>query len=249
MASISDMARVLFPMSSDRKERSLLSSLGEMRAPLELATTLAAFPFLAGGPHGDGHTSIVLPGLYASDTSTITLRAFLRLRGHNALGWGFGRNPGFSTQLLEASIALTREEFRRSGRPVSLVGWSLGGVYAREIARRAPEAVRCVVTLGSPIRVDRRTRPAPPVPSTAIFSATDGIVAPYWAQESDGGRAENIKVPGSHLGLGHNPFVLHAIVDRLLQRPDDWKAFQIDGLAALFYRGGSVVDTDRSGSR
>ena len=236
-------------MSTDRKKGSLWNSIGEMRAPLELATTLAAFPFLAGGPRGDGHTSVVLPGLYASDTSTITLRAFLRLRGHNALGWRLGRNAGFSMELLEASIARTREELRRSGRPVSLVGWSLGGVYAREIARRAPDAVRCVVTLGSPIRVDRRTRPAPPVPSTAIFSATDGIVAPYWAQESAGDRVENIEVPGSHLGLGHNPFVLHAVADRLYQRPDNWKAFEINGLAALFYRGGSVADTDGVESR
>ena len=236
-------------MSSYRKERSLLSSIGEMRAPLELATTLVAFPFLARGPRGDGHTSIVLPGLYASDTSTITLRAFLRLRGHNALGWGLGRNPGFSTELLEATIALTRDEFRRSGQPVSLVGWSLGGVYAREIARRVPDAVRCVITLGSPIQVDRRTRPAPPVPSTAIFSTTDGVVAPYWAQESAGDRAENIQVPGSHLGLGHNPFVLHAVADRLQQRPDGWKVFHVSGVAAFFYRRGSVADADGSGFR
>ena len=97
-----------------------------------------------------------------------------------------------------------------------------------------------VVTLGSPIQVDERTRPAPPVPSTAIFSATDGIVAPYWAQEGTGDRAENIQVPGSHLGLGHNPFVLHAVADRLRQRPDNWKAFEVHGLAARFYRAGST---------
>jgi len=223
-------------MKGYRKNGSLWRSMGEMRAPLELATTLAAFPFLAGGPRGDGHTSIVLPGLFASDVSTVTLRAFLRLRGYNALGWGLGRNPGFGTGLLEAMIALTREEFRRGGRPVSLVGWSLGGVYARETARRVPDAVRCVVALGSPIQLDQRTRPAPPVPSTAIFSISDGVVAPYWAQEGTGDRAENIEVPGSHFGLGHNPFVLHAVADRLHQRPDNWKAFEVDGLTARFYR-------------
>ena len=227
-------------MSGYRKKGSLWSSLGEMRAPFELASALAAFPFLVSGPRGDGHSSIALPGLFASDSSTVTLRAFLRSRGYEALGWGLGRNPGFGTGLLEAMIALTRDEFRRSGRPVSLVGWSLGGVYARETARRAPDAVRCVITLGSPIQLDERTRSAPPVPSTAIFSVSDGVVAPHWAREITGDRAENIEVPGSHFGLGYNPFVLHAVADRLRQRPDDWKPFEVDGLAARFYRGSSI---------
>ncbi|MGB8328826.1 MAG: hypothetical protein WCE62_01770 [Polyangiales bacterium] len=230
-------------MSRYRKTGSLWRSLGEMRAPLELATTLAAFPFLAGGPRGDAHSSIVLPGLFASDTSTATLRAFLRSRGYNALGWGLGRNPGFGTGLLDAMVALTQAEFRRSGRPVSLVGWSLGGVYARETARKAPDAVRCVITLGSPIQLDERTRRAPPVPSTAIFSVSDGVVAPHWAREITGDRTENIEVPGSHFGLGYNPFVLHAVADRLRQRPDDWKSFEVSGLVARFYRGGPIGDS------
>lgn len=210
-----------------------------MRAPFEFATTLAAFPFLTSGPRGDGHTSIALPGLFASDSSTVTLRAFLRLRGYEAYGWGLGRNPGFGTALLEATIDRTRDEFRRSGRPVSLVGWSLGGVYAREAARRVPEAVRCVVTLGSPIQFDERTKPAPPVPSTAIFSVSDAVVAPHWARESTGDQVENIVVPASHFGLGHNPFVLHALADRLHVPPDNWKPFTIGGPAGFFYRAGS----------
>ena len=210
--------------------------LAEFRAPLEFVSTVAASPFLVAGPRGDGHTTLVLPGLFAGDASTATLRLFLRSRGFDAQGWGFGRNPGFSSELLEAMIDRVRRSHRSRGRPVSLVGWSLGGIYARETARRAPEAVRCVVSLGSPIRYDRRSKPAPPVPSTAIFSVTDGVVAPHWARESTAHRAENIEVPGSHFGLGHNPLVLHVVADRLRQDPVDWRPFGGNGLVRIFYR-------------
>lgn len=83
-------------------------------------------------------------------------------------------------------------------------------------------------------------RPAPPVPSTAIFSVSDGVVAPHWAREVSGDRVENIQVPGSHFGLGYNPFVLHAVADRLHQPPDDWKPFEVDGPVARFYRASSI---------
>ena len=219
-----------------RKKATLRHYLAEFRAPLELASTVVASPFLAVGPRGDGHTALVLPGLWAGDGSTATLRLFLRWRGFDAQGWGLGRNPGFSGDLLDAMIERARRSFRSRGRPVSLIGWSLGGIYARETARRAPESVRCVVSLGSPIRYDHRSKPAPPVPSTAIFSVTDGVVAPHWARESTAHRAENIEVPGSHFGLGHNPLVLHVIADRLRQNPKDWRPFGGTGLAGVFYR-------------
>jgi len=220
-----------------RSQRSPWLPLAELRSPLEFAGTLAALPFLAAAPRGDGHTTIVLPGWLASDASTLTLRAFLRARGFRAQGWGVGRNPGTDPALLAELVSRTRTACEKGGRPVSLVGWSLGGVYAREIARRVPDTVRCVVSLGSPIQRDPRSRHAPPVPSTALFSVSDAIVPPRWARESEGARTESIEVPASHLGLGHNPFVLHAIGDRLNQGPAKWRAFEPGPLARLFYRG------------
>ncbi len=183
---------------------------------------------------------MVLPGYLAGDGSTVPLRFFLSNRGFRPLSWGEGRNPGFTSAIFGAVSDLVRACAADTKQPVSLVGWSLGGVYAREIARQSPASVRCVVTLGSPIQVDERTRHAPPVPSTAIFSATDGVVAPYWAQERSGRRSENIEVPASHFGLGYNPLVLHAIVDRLLQDPDNWEPFRATGLAAQLYRAEAV---------
>ncbi|MEM7435799.1 MAG: alpha/beta hydrolase [Myxococcota bacterium] len=223
-------------MSRDRKQASLRHRIAEARAPLEFASMLAAFPWLARGRRGDGHSVVVLPGYLASDGSTVPLRSFLSVRGFRPLGWGAGRNPGFTSAIFGAVRELVRARAADTNKPVSLVGWSLGGVYAREIARRSPESVRCVVTLGSPIQVDERTREAPPVPSTAIFSATDGVVAPYWAQERNGQRSENIEVPASHFGLGYNPLVLHAIADRLRQDPDAWAPFRATGPAARLYR-------------
>ncbi len=173
----------------------------------------------------DGHSVIVFPGWFASDTSTIVLRSFLRLRGYRARGWGLGRNPGFDPELLEQSTARTAREYRETGRQVSLVGWSLGGIYARAIARGIPEAVRCVISLGSPIQRDARTRRPPPVPSTAIYSEEDRIVPARYARETPGEQTESVRVPGGHLGLGSNPFVLELIADRLAQDPRRWQPF------------------------
>ena len=174
---------------------------------------------------GDGTSVIVLPGWYASDASTFVLRSFLRLRGYRARGWGLGRNPGLDLELLEESTARTAREYAETGRQVGLVGWSLGGIYARAIAGVIPEAVRCVISLGSPIQRDARTRRPPPVPSTAIYSEDDRIVRARYARETPGERTESVRVPGGHLGLGSNPFVLEVIADRLAQDPRRWQPF------------------------
>src|SRR6266705_2716365 len=122
----------------------------EGRALPELAAFVAAFPILSFAPRGDGHSVLVLPGLIASDVSTRPLRAFLKSRGYDVHGWGLGRNlglrPGIESQMLDH----IRELRRNSGRKVSLIGWSLGGIYARQLAKRCPDAVRLVITLGSP---------------------------------------------------------------------------------------------------
>ena len=122
----------------------------EWRAPFEAFSSAALWPWLMQGPRGDGHTVLVLPGLAASDSSTGPLRRFLKKRGYAPHGWAQGRNFGPRPGVFEACLERVHELHRSSGRKISLIGWSLGGVYARELAKRAPDAVRCAITLGTP---------------------------------------------------------------------------------------------------
>ena len=230
--------------------RSLL--LLEGRALFELAALLPTLPLLQRAPKGDGHPVLVLPGLMASDFSTRALRAFLRSRGYHAHGWKLGRNVGPSPPVVMGLAERLQALQTRYARRVSLIGWSLGGVYARELARRFPSDVRQVITLASPFRdvsasnvprvlrafasdrlprerQDLRAQLSTPlsVPSTAIFSRTDGIVAWQSCMEAaPGPLCENIEVESSHLGIGHHPIVLLTIADRLAQPEGAWKPFQ-----------------------
>jgi pimeloyl-ACP methyl ester carboxylesterase len=249
------MRRVTDPEAPPSRELLLL----ELRAMWELGAFLAAYPLLRLAPRGDGHPVLVLPGLSASDASTRPLRRFLRDQGFTPYGWGLGPNHGprpGAEQRMQARLA---ELAAQHGRKVSLVGWSLGGVFAREMARRAPAEVRQVITLGSPFAgapkasnawrlyerlsgrkvedwPDREAMKAPPpVPATAIYSKSDGIVAWQGCREREGAQSENIEVEGSHCGLGHHPAVLHAIADRLSQPEGAWRRFEPKGLRAALY--------------
>lgn len=238
---------------------SKLLQLLELRAFSEFGASLALLPLLRTAPRGDGHAVLVLPGLIASDTSTSPLRAYLADRGYEVHGWGLGRNLGLRPGLEEKMKARLREIRRNSGRKVSIVGWSLGGVYAREIARAVPDAVRNVITLGSPIHGDPRStnawrvyelasgqsvddprlrrprRAAPPVPTSSIYSRTDGVVAWQCSVEPTSDYAESIEVIGSHCGLGVNAAVLYAIADRLAQPEGEWKRFDRSGLRSWVF--------------
>src|ERR1044071_7386072 len=122
----------------------------EGRAISELGAFIGALPLLSLAPRGDGHPVLVLPGLVASDTSTRPLRSFLNNRGYAVSGWRQGRNLGLRQGVQHAMVDLVRELNETHGRKVSLVGWSLGGLYARQLAKMMPERVRSVITLGSP---------------------------------------------------------------------------------------------------
>lgn len=237
----------------------------ELRAGAEFASALALLPLLRRAPRGDGHPVLVLPGLLAGDATTRPLRAFLADRGYRVHGWGLGRNLGLRPGLEARLIARLRELHRETGRRVSLVGWSLGGVFAREVANAAPQAVRGVVTLGSPLRGSPKSTHAwriyewasgqrvddpalrrpketpPPVPTTSIYSRSDGVVAWRCSVERAGPQSESIEVVGSHLGLGVNPAVLYAVADRLGQPEGRWRPFERSGLRAWIY-----PDTGRS---
>lgn len=231
----------------------------EARAFAELAAFFWMLPLLRLAPAGDGHPVLVLPGLAASDVSTRPLRAFLADRGYRAHGWKLDRNLGPRPGVEAGMQARLAELHARYGRKVSVIGWSLGGVYARELARRTPDQVRSVITLGSPFageprasnawqlyelasgrRADdwperERMKEPPPVPATAIYSRSDGIVAWQGCLEREGPSSENIEVDGSHGGLGHNPAVVYAIADRLAQPEGRWQPFERRGLRSLFY--------------
>src|SRR4051812_48848911 len=122
----------------------------EGRAIHELGAFLGALPLLSLAPRGDGHPVLVLPGLVASDTSTRPLRHFLKSRGYAVSGWRQGRNLGLRQGVQQAMVDLVHELNDTHGRKVSLIGWSLGGLYARQLAKMMPGRVRSVITLGSP---------------------------------------------------------------------------------------------------
>jgi len=231
----------------------------EGRAWLELATLVPAFPILQSAPRGDGHPVLVLPGWLASDSSTWALRWFLRNRGYHVHGWRLGRNLGADAATV-AGLARRLEALReRHGRRLTLIGWSLGGIYARELARSHPDDVRQVITLASPFRDPQATnaarlyrlagaraeRPADrerarerlrsplPVPTTALYSRSDGIVAWQSCVEPHGPRSESIEVQTSHCGMGHHPAALLVIADRLAQPEGCWRHFEPSGWSSM----------------
>lgn len=248
------------PQSHDPKlpPSKLLLAL-ELRGLFEVNAFFAAYPLLRLAPRGDGHPVLVLPGLSASDSSTGLLRLYLRDIGYAAHGWRQGANHGPRPGVEDGIDARIDELQQRYGRKVSLIGWSLGGVFAREAARRAPDRVRQILTLGSPFANEPKASNAwrlyerlsgravedwpgretmkspPPAPSTAIYSRTDGVVAWQGCRERPSATTQNIEVAGSHCGLGYNPLALHVIADRLALPEDEWRPFEAFGpLSALY---------------
>ena len=217
---------------------------------------------------------LVLPGLLAGDLSTLPLRWFLHRQGFAVHGWLLGANVG-PTLRVEAGLRDRVDRIaQQAGRPVALVGWSLGGIYARLLASDVPDLVAQVVTLGTPfamehagqtraqaaydrfahLHVPGRGLPVPaavrgplPVPTTSVWSRQDGIVSWRTSVEQPSATAENIAVLSSHLGLGHNPGVLWATADRLAQAPGRWRRFQVTGAAAAAVPAGGRRATSRAG--
>ena len=245
---------------------SLLSSMLEVRALFEVASLPYALPLLLQAPQGDGHPVLLLPGFMGSEGSLIALEVFLRSRGYAVQTWGLGRNVGFRPGHASALEQKIRYMHHRSGRKVSLVGWSLGGVFALYGAHQANECVRNVVTLGSPISVDASGSAVPPLlkalyrlvahplgsaahtmqpraktmrdgtrlpmPVSCLYSLSDGVVPPQEAtMEGDPSRHENVRVWGSHTGLGFNPLVLQIVADRLAQPEGQWLPYQPKGVS------------------
>jgi pimeloyl-ACP methyl ester carboxylesterase len=224
----------------------------ESRALAELSAFYVYAPMLGLGHDGDGHPALVLPGFGTSDRATAPLRAALRRVGYQAHGWRLGANRGSNSETVERTADHLRMLFQRSGQQVSIIGHSAGGMLGRALARRDPEVVRQVITVGSPFRFRRGDRshasaiaelirdpnarplsqrpreehlPPLPVPTTAIYSRTDGIVDWRSCIEASGDQRENVEVRSSHAGLLHHPAVLAVILDRLAQPAGRWAPF------------------------
>jgi pimeloyl-ACP methyl ester carboxylesterase len=224
----------------------------ELRAFWEFGALLPAWPLLVRAPRGDGHAVMVFPGLSANDATTVPLRQYLQSLNYKPWGWEQGFNFGPRAGVLEEARDSLARTFETTGRKVSLIGWSLGGVYARELAKELPHMVRGVITLGTPFagshratnawriyeltsgrNVERESESydlpaAPPVPTTSIYSRSDGVVA--WqasiqAPSAAHAQTENIEVLASHIGMGVNPSAWWAVADRLAQAEGQWKPF------------------------
>lgn len=214
--------------------------LREVQVVGDLGRLLLEAPDLARQPKGDGGPVVVLPGFGGSDASTAILRAYLRYLDHDARGWGLGRNLGDVAALVPKVVGVVAAAWEETGRPVALVGWSLGGVLAREAARRLPGSVSRVVTLGTPVIggpkytltarkyrqrghdldeveriVDRHERVPILVPLTAVYSRKDGIVAWEACLDRWNASAEHVEVPSTHLGLVASPEVFRLLARKL----------------------------------
>lgn len=241
---------------------SLLLMLAEGRAFGEFGASFAFAPLLMTAPRGDGHPVLVLPGFMASDMSTRVLRRYLRALGYDAVGWELGRNTGGFYRMRDILRTRLARLHNEAGRKISIVGWSLGGVFARDLALSMPDAVRSVISLGSPFAGDisatnarrlyqqvtgQRPTDARPqdlhrlagdlgVPTTSIYSRTDGIVHWRASLAHENAHTENIEILfASHTGLGGNPAALWAIADRLAQPEGGFAPFGRGGPFALAY--------------
>jgi hypothetical protein len=189
-------------------------------------------------PVGDGHPVIVLPAFLCSDAMNRSFRDWLTALGYAVEGWGAGINIGPTVNAVAAVDAILTRSVEATGRKVSLVGVSLGGVLARALATAHPDRVRRVITVCSPFRlptasplkpiyralaplhsgqhamIDQLTQP-PAVPTTAIYSPRDGVVAWKSCIDTPGPLRENVAVEGAHTTMLANPKTLRVIAERL----------------------------------
>ena len=224
------------------KKPSVLHTLMEARVPFEIGAQILSYRFYEKNlPQGNGRPVIVIPGFGAGDFETKMLRRSLRRLGYRSVPWKMGRNMG--------STAKNREHLRSeldrllavSRQKISIVGWSLGGVFARELGRNYPEYVHSVVSMGTPFTGDHdanilhdifhrlsgsefthedlvafNQRKEPPgVLSTSIYSKTDGVVSWRCSLERESELTENIEVKSSHCGLVYNPLAVSALARAL----------------------------------
>jgi pimeloyl-ACP methyl ester carboxylesterase len=182
---------------------------------------------------------MLLPGFGAHPMRMRRMLRALQEAGHDAHEWGLGFNLGPTPANFGFLMSRVGELARSAGEPVALVGWSLGGLFAREIAKQRPDCVAGVITMGTPFSGDRRANNAwrayqaitghevdappipgdfsakPPCPTIALWSPRDGIVAPRSACGRKGERDRAIALRCSHLGFANHPTVIAEVLRQL----------------------------------
>lgn len=254
------LAREVCPQEYESGKPRFIRFLGEAQVLLEPVRRPRRKIAIA--PTANPQVVMLLPGFGAHPMRMRYLARQMEAAGHTAKRWGLGFNWGPTQQNFDAVEERLLQLHARHGRKVVLVGWSLGGLYARLLARRMPAQVRQVITLGSPItdkgratnageifefvsgtaRTDRANRalldelatPCP-IPSSALYSRSDGVCAWQVCREKPGAQRENIEVYGSHCGLGVNPSVIFAVADRLAQTEGQWRPFAPRGWASWVF--------------
>lgn len=239
------------PPSIERPSLALFG-IEPWRAALEFASH--QFSPAATQPGGDGHPVIIFPGMGTNGTAVAPMRRHCEALGYAALDWGrgFDRGPQGDIDAWLAQLqAHTAELLHGHAQSATFIGWSLGGIYARELAKTMGSRVRQVITIGTPFNaaadhtnvgwifrllsgqaptvddaLSARLRRAPPVPTTSIYSRSDGVVA--WQtcrHDVESHRVQDVEVQGSHVGLGWNRSVLRIVGDRLAQAPGCWRRY------------------------
>jgi len=218
----------------------------EARGLIELPRLLLRFPSLARQPRGHGEPVLILPGYGAGDGSTVILKGYLRMLRYRARGWGLGKNNGAVDILLPRLLRRLGNFSRRSKEKVTVIGWSLGGYLARELARERPDLIRLVITLGTPVvggpkytvvaesyrkrgidieaiaaEVERRDRIADlEIPVVAIYSRSDSVVTWEACIDRRTLNIEHVEVKSTHVGFGFSPEVYKIIAQRLARQDD-----------------------------
>lgn len=224
----------------DMKPPPISALAGEALTPLELTRLIAASPALARQQRGNSELVLVLPGLGASNASTALMRRYLSWLNYDVHGWTQGTNTGGVRELLPGVVAQAKELHAETGGKLNIIGWSLGGVIAREAARENPALFRQVITMGSPVAggpkytsfgrfyeaqgvdLDKfeamiQARESTPIriPMTSIYSKRDGIVGWQASIDRYNSQTDHIEVSATHLGLGISPEVFRILAQKL----------------------------------
>ncbi len=241
-------------MAKDVTRPNIIKTVLECRAAVEGMALFGSYPLLGRAPKGEGQAVLVIPGFTTSDNGTHFLRSYLDKQGYNTFGWELGVNRGIETEQYKKLVKRLKKIAKETEQAVSLVGWNVGGLYARALANDHPKLVRMVITLASPFALPSLSgvseslsrlylhynsapdgdddndysdlwERTPPMPSTSIYSEGDGVINWRFCIDDENVHTENVRVLGSHLGLTVNPLAYFVIAERLSQNVNRWRSF------------------------